>query len=316
MQEQIKRSDMPAKNYYKYLISAAMFIALLIAVDFIVGAILKKLYKNQQSGWDYRTRYSAEETKAATLIFGSSRAQQQYNPLYIEDSLNTTCYNVGRDGMQVPYHYAMLQAVLSRYTPKMIVLDCEYGMFKVADAGYERLSNLLPLYKDHPEMRPVLNLRSPFEKYKLLSNIYPYNSMIFKLLAGNFSKGKEHEDIKGYRVLTGKLTHPIKTYDLTNKYPLDTIKIKLFNDFINDCRSKNIKLYFVCPPYYMKIIGTDHSLDVVKKIAAEKNIPFIDYANDSVFQTNPALFDDTVHINYEGSKIFSAKLAHQLKQIQ
>lgn len=301
------------KNYKKYLLSTVLFILMLVAVDFVAGKILKHFYQRQKSGWDYSTMYSVERTTADVLIFGASRAQQQYNPLFIEDTLHLSCYNVGRDGMSMPYHYAVLQSVLKRYTPKIIVLDCEYGMLKEAAASYERLSSLLPFYKDHPEMRATIELRSPFEKYKLLSGIYPYNSQIFRIISGNIPKKKE-EDIKGYLMLERSLNHPIKTYDLTNQYPLDTMKIKMLEGFIDDCRRKNVQLFFVCGPYYMKTVGNDYSQTVVKEIAAKKKVDFIDYANLQNFQTNPALFDDTVHVNYEGSKIFSAMVAAELKK--
>ena len=135
--EQIKNNK---KNYRHLLLKALLFLMLVIAADFITGSVLKHFYFRQSSGWEYRTKYSIEDTKAEVLIFGASRAQQQYNPLFIEDNLHQTCYNVGRDGMPLFYHYAVLQAVLKRYTPKMIILDCEYGALRDGSSSYERIA--------------------------------------------------------------------------------------------------------------------------------------------------------------------------------
>lgn len=299
-------------NHKKQIFQVVLFLLLIIAADYATGKVLRYFYQRQKSGWEYSTMYSVERTNADVLIFGASRAQQQYNPLFIEDSLKLSCYNVGRDGSSMLYHYAVLEGVLKRYTPKIIVLDCEYGMLKNTVSSYERLSSLLPFYKDHPEMRDIIEKRSPYEKYKLLSSVYPYNSMIFKIASGNVRK--KEEDIKGYLKLERSLSQPIKTYDFTKKYELDTTKVNLMERFIDDCKKKNIQLYFFCGPYYMKTIGEDYSQAVVKEIADRKKVDFIDYANLETFQTQPKYFDDTVHVNYEGSKIFSAMVASELKK--
>ncbi len=309
-------TTIPKKSPGYYLLQTVLFVALLFAADFIGGSVLKYFYNRQTSGWDYNTRYSAEETKADILIFGASRAQQQYIPTYIEDSLHMTCYNVGRDGTPFFYHYAILQSVLKRYTPKMIILDCEYGALKYTESSYDRLSSLLPLYRDHPEIQPIIELRSPFEKYKFISRIYPYNSLIFKIAVGNLpSKKDKSDEIKGYVPMTGSLDEPLKTVDYTVPYELDSIKVRMIHAFVNECLQRKITLYLVCPPYYLNTIGTDYSFAVTKKIAADNHLDFFDYSKDSMFLKSPQLFDDTVHVNFTGARIFSAMIAHDLKKI-
>ena len=309
------QTGLKKKGYPYYLLNIVLFIALIIAADFIAGRVLKYFYFHQASGWDYETKYSVEDTKADVLIFGASRAQQQYIPTFIEDSLHLSCYNVGRDGMPFFYHYAVLQAVLKRYTPKMILLDCEYGTLKKTESSYERLSCLLPFYKNHPEMRSVIELRSPFEKYKLLSQTYPYNSLIFKILSGNLESGKKKNvTIKGYLALTRSLDEPMRPVNFTEKYELDTVKVNMLRSFINDCKERNIPLYLVVSPYYINPIGNDYSDTITRQIASSNKVDFLDYSKREIFTSNSKLFDDTVHVNTTGAKIFSAMLAGDLKQ--
>ena len=45
-----------------------------------------------------------------------------------------------------------------------------------------------------------------------------------------------------------------------------------------------------------------------KEIARENNIDFVDFSKDEDFLNNSGLFDDTIHVNVAGSKIFSNKL--------
>lgn len=300
------------KGYRMLLIKLAAFLVLFAALDFAMGGILKQLYFKQRSGWEYRTKYSIEDTKADILIFGASRAQQQYNPVYFEERLNQTCYNVGRDGEPIFYFYGVLKAVLKRYTPKTIILDVENKVFKASQSSYDRLAVLLPFYKDHPEMRPVIELRSDYEKYKLLSGIYPYNSMLFKLVVGNLKPAKKGDDIQGYVPLKRALHEPIRTVDFRVGYDLDSNKINTYKAFIKDCLDANIKLYLVCSPHFINAIGADTSMVLAKQIAAEKNICFIDFSKDQRYLSNSALFDDTVHVNTVGSKIFSNQLIDTL----
>jgi hypothetical protein len=297
------------KGYQYLLVKLAAFLILAFCCDFIIGSIFKYFYFKQTSGWDFRTKYSIEDTKADILIFGASRAQQQYNPVYFEERLHESCYNVGRDGEPIFYYYGILKSVLKRYNPKIILLDIENGIFTETQSSYDRLAVLLPFYKTHPEMRSVIELKSPFEKLKLQSMIYPYNSLLFKTAIGNteFNKNR-NEDIKGYVPLTGSLDEAIRTVDLSKRYAVDTNKVNIYKSFINECIGANIKLYIVCSPYFIHSIGTDTSMSIAKKIAAEKNIDFIDFSQDTIFTSNSKLFDDTVHVNVTGSKIFSNNL--------
>ncbi len=297
-------------NSYLYLlIKVAAFLLLAFVFDFLLGAVFRHFYFRQSSGWEYSTKYSVEDTRADILIFGASRAQQQYNPLFFEERLKQTTYNAGRDGEPIFYHYGVLKGVLKRYTPKVIILDVENGIFKQAESSYDRLSVLLPFYYEHPEMRRVIEMRGPFEKLKLTSQIYPYNSMLFKIAIGNtaFNK-KRKEDINGYLPLNNTLNEPIRTVDFTKPYLIDSNKLNVYRSFINDCLQANVKLYIVCSPYFINAVGIDSSMKIAKTIAAESKIDVIDFSKNQTFLSNSKLFDDTVHVNTTGAKLFTNQL--------
>lgn len=293
------------KSPSQVAIRIAAFVLLLVTVDFILGKAFHYLYKNQKIGWEARTRYSVEDTKADIILLGASRAQQQYNPEYFEKRLNLSCYNVGRDGQSFLYQYAVIEGILKRYHPKMIILECERKMFMESPASRERLSCLLPLYKDHSELREIIAQRSPLEKFKLLSQSYPYNSVSLKILFANFTKKKD-EDIKGYVPLTRSLNEAKRYVDFSNPgYELDTVKIKYFNTFIKQCQQANIKLYFTCSPFYFNYSGADTSLEIVKETAAKNHIPFFNLSKGVPELDNGKFFDDTVHVNRTGSYILT-----------
>jgi len=297
------------RSYQYLLLKLAVFVLIAFILDFVVGSLFSHFYFKQTSGWEYRTKYSVEDTRADILIFGASRAQQQYNPVFFEERLHQTCYNVGRDGEPFFYHYGVLQGVLNRYKPKVIILDMENGVFIEDQSSYDRLAALLPFYNRHPEMRSLIEMRGPFEKYKLLSKIYPYNSLVFKIALGNTEYNKKrNEDIKGYVPLDRALDEPIRTIELSNKYPIDSNKVNLFESFLDECKKENIKIYLVCSPYYINPKGSDTSMVLAKKIARQRSIDFFDFSRDEEFLKTPGFFDDTVHVNFAGSKVFSNKL--------
>jgi len=297
-------------NSYLYLfIKIVAFLLLAFIFDYLLGAVFRHFYFKQTSGWEYSTKYSIEDTKADILIFGASRAQQQYNPLFFEERLKQTAYNVGRDGESIFYHYGILKAVLKRYSPKTIILDVENGIFKQAESSYDRLSVLLPFYYDHLELRSVIEMRGHFEKFKLKSQIYPYNSLLFKIAIGNTEYNKKRkEDINGYLPLTNSLNEPIRTVDFTKPYIIDSNKLNVYRSFINDCLAADVKLYIVCSPYFINAIGVDSSMKIAKAIAAENKIDVIDFSKNQTFLSNSKLFDDTVHVNATGAKLFTNQL--------
>jgi hypothetical protein len=283
-------------------------------LDYTIGSVLEYFYFKQSSGVLYRTSYSIEKTTADLLIFGTSRAGHDYQPDIFGQGLDLTCYDVGRDASYIYYQYALLEAVLKRYTPKMIILDFLNGEFKLDHESFERLQSLLPYYRTHPEMRPVIELKSPYEKIKLWSKIYPYNSSVFAIAAGNSEFNKKRSgDIHGYVPLTKVWNEPIKEADSAwTTYPVDSNKIKIYEAFIKDCVRAKVKLYIVCSPYFVRATEMDYSINSGTRIAKKYNIPFYDFSRDSSFLADAGLFADEIHLNDTGARKFSKLIVDKI----
>lgn len=306
------------KNRYTYFILKLIILFTMIFVlDYSIGNMLRYYYFRQQSGMLFRTTYSIEDTKANLLIFGSSRANHDYYPNIFENRFNLSYYSVGRDGSYLFYHYAVLKGILKRYTPKIVILDFKGGEFSQDPDSYTRISSLLPYYKSHPEMRSIIELKSTFEKFKLLSSIYPYNSSMFTIAIGNIELNKKRRgDIKGYIPLTNRYTGLIETDGSPVKYETDSTKIIIYKAFIQDCIHSKIKLYIVCSPSLIKTRHTDYSILLAQQIAKNNNVPFFDYSTDSRFINSPWLFSDIVHLNNEGARAFSNILIDTILKYQ
>lgn len=291
------------KYYFKKVF---LLFAIVFVLDYSIGYCLSYFYFRQESGMLYQTTYSIEKTTADILIFGSSRASHHFYPNVFEKRLNLTFYNVGRDAQLISYHYAVLKGVLKRYSPKVVILDFSYGEFRQNNYTDHGLSSLLPYYDRHPEMRSIIEQNSKFEKFKLLSHIYPYNSSMFIIAAGNaeFNK-KRGGDVKGYVPYLRMWKGPMDIDSSLTKCEIDSNKVRAYESFIQDCIHSKIKLYIVCSPVYTKFIHPDYSVMIGQEIAKKNNIPFYDYSKDSVFINNVSYFADFMHMNDTGAKYFS-----------
>lgn len=296
-----------------FFIKLLFFFIIVFIADRVLGCILKKFYFKQQAGFDYLTTYAIDKTAADMVILGSSRAVNIFNTAVFEKQIGLSCFNAGRYGEPVFYHYAVLKSILKRYKPKIILLSFDAGNFSINPESYDRLAVLLPYYNDHPEIHDIVALKGTFEKTKLLSKIYPYNSLLLPIITGNTEYGKKKfPHLNGYVETIKTFTGEIQKIDYTKETTLDSNKIAVYKAFIIDCEKAKIPLYIICPPYLINSIGTDASIIEAKKIAAENHIEFLDYSRDSFFSNRPQLFADFRHLNNIGVDIFCNSLVKKL----
>ena len=302
------------KNSYLFFIyKLVIFLAIVFILDFGIGNLLRYYYFRQESGEQYRTTFAIDSVNADVLIFGSSRANHHYHPEIFESLLNMNFYNTGRDGSTLFYHYALLRGILNRYSPKIIILDLNRATFRKEQASYDRLSSLLPYYRRHNEIRPVLEMKSRFEKIKLISSIYPFNSMILTIAAGNMEFNKNRRsDNKGYVPVYRILNEEMVIENDSIEYPIDKNTITAFEYFIRDCLNARVKLIIVCSPYYIKYLFSDYSSSVAKEISDKAGVCFIDFSQDPDFLCCPDLFADKSHLNDKGARLFSEMLIKKI----
>lgn len=303
--------------YIRFFFKLTKLFVFLLILDFLIGNILSHYYFKKQRNYNYRTTYAIDSTSASLLIFGSSRANHHYRPDVFEKSLGVTYYNTGRDGEFILYNYAVLKAVLKRYLPKIIILDFSPGEFAKTTDSYDRLSVLLPFYRSHPEMRSIIELRSNFEKVKLISYIYPYNSALLNILSQNaILPAEKKEDIQGYLPLTKIWSDSIQVDNALTKYEVDSITVNSYESFIRDCKNSKVQLYIVCSPFFIRRSHIDYSVQLADQIAKKYNVEFYNYVTDTNFINHATLFDDPAHLNNDGAKIFSITVANRIANEQ
>jgi hypothetical protein len=281
--------------------------------DFAIGRTLRYFYFNEISGLHYRTTYSLEQSNAALLIFGASRANHHYIPEIFEDSLRVSFYNTGRDGINIFYQLAVLKSILCRYTPKIIILDYS-DAFSMDQESYDRLSSLLPYYKTHKEIRNIVALKSPFENIKQLSEIYPFNSQILTIGIGNLEINKTRKsDNKGYVPLYNEWKDKIVVIDNIKSYQKNLNKVSALHEFLRDGKKSGAKVFLIYSPIFQKF-NRNPDVEICREIGSQEKIPFWDFSHDTTFLKNSSLFQDISHLNYKGATIFSKMVVTRIKQ--
>ncbi|MES2848564.1 MAG: hypothetical protein V4685_05880 [Bacteroidota bacterium] len=302
-----------SNNYLGFLFKFFVFIVVVAIADFSIGKLLEKKYFNQSHGEDALTTYAIKEVKTQMLVFGSSRAVNIFDPSVLENETGLSCFNAGRVGQSIFYHYAVLKSTLKRYSPEVIILSLDAWDFAKDESDYDRISSLLPYYNTCTEVRDVVHLRGPFEKLKMGSSIYPYNSLLLPIIKGNRNAVVKKEIANGYVSLDKVFPGPVQTinFNATAK-ELDIIKVNTYISFINECKSRGIALYIVCPPYMINPVGKNLSLTKAEQIAKQYNVPYFDFAYDNNFIKRRQLFADFRHLNLQGSQEFSRIISEKI----
>jgi hypothetical protein len=303
-----------SKIFIRFIGKLLLIFIIIYISDFGIGKVLKVFYLRLRDDLYGQITYCIDSTSADVLIFGSSRANHSYVPEVFEEGPNT-CYNAGRDGSFVLYNYALFKAVVTRYTPKKIIIDISPDELSYSAVEYERLSLLLPYYQTHPEIRDIIDLRGPLERVKHVSSVYFYNSLIFQIVRGTLPNSKvKVQNMKGYLPLQKRMKY--ETIDTVKIDPgkTDENKISALKDIISTCHKKNIDLAFVYSPIW-KITRDSYCNQVLTKLCCENGIKYIDMSNLPDFINRPDYFADISHLNDEGARVFSKMLRDKLGQI-
>ena len=292
----------------KLLIHILIIAGLFFILDRTVGLILKQLYSQSNVTDEYKIGYANAETTDDMLFMGSSRCLHHFVPSVFEKDYGMTCFNAADWGIKnIYYHYGLLGNILSRYTPKVIILEihpCDF--LDTPYSSTERAGSLAPFCGMSDECDEMLKISGNYWPYKL-SMVYRYTGSLPSLLFGRW--GGMDRNLKGWKPLDGQLdTTGLKAEEFP--FPVHQEKLQLLERFIQDCQSKGIRLGFIVSPMY---ICTEQDVyKVARDLTKRYNIPFFDYFRDPLYMGHAELFYDYGHLNREGATIFSKKVSDDL----
>lgn len=294
----------------KLLIHILIIAVLFFVFDRAIGFVLKQLYSQSNATSEYKIYYANNETQDSLLFMGSSRCLHHYIPSVFEEAFGMTCFNAASWGAKNTYYQnGLLGNILTRYTPKAIVLEthpCDW--LDTPYSGSERAGSLAPFCGMSNECDEMLMIAGKYWPYRL-SIVYRYSGDFPDLLFGHW--GGMDRSLKGWKPLDGQLdTTGIKAEEYP--FPIHQEKLQLLERFIQTCQAHNIQLSIVVSPMY--VCSEKDVYQVPRELAVKYDIPFIDHYKDTTFTGHPELFFDFGHLNRQGAMIYSNMVCEELKK--
>lgn len=289
-----------------------LLILILALLDQAGGRLLQHYYLKVRSGSEYKTIYAVEQSDEELLVLGSSRAYHHYVSALLEKGLHAETYNLGRDGAGILYNYAVYQTVCERKKPKMVILDLNADEFIAENVSYQLLYQLLPHYDKNKYIREVVALRSPWERLKVQSRLYRYNSQLFYIGINNI-RHPEADDTKGYLALQGTVKGSPEVVGKSTK-GVDTLLLHYFERFLEAAAENKTRVVVCLSPVYRQYTQPTASVAQIYRICAQHQVRLLDHLQDTLFLKHPEYFRDVSHLNDGGAHLYTGKLLEELQE--
>lgn len=293
-----------------FLIKTCFFFVLVAILDFSFGLFMIYAVNRIESGGQGRDNYICNKSTEDILIFGSSRAVHHYNATMLEDSLGLSCYNCGEDGNGIILSYARATMAIERHRPSIVIHDVATDFDILKDDNHKYLGWLKARY-DRQGVAEIFEDIDKTEKYKMISQMYRYNSKFFQNLIVYFTSISTETGVKGYRPLKGSMNRmKINLRQDPISYEYDSLKLRYIDKFIE--LAKGTQLVFVVSPIWY---GADSSVVApIHEICKKKSIPFFDFSNHKKYVHNNHFFKDGTHLNAHGADEFTRDLIKELRK--
>lgn len=295
----------------RFVLKVFLFFAIVSVVEVATGYGLNYLANHARGGFTQRDAFICDNLETDILLMGSSRCVRHYNPRIITDSLDMSCYNSGQMGNGIILNYGRLKMICERKRPRVVIYDVSPGFDLLVGEDNHRYLTWLKQHYDRDGIADIFESVDETEKYKMLSQLYRYNSRIVELIT-DFLHPVSNARIDGFSPLKGKMDKSkIKVAGEEQKdYVVDSVKIEYIEKLINEIQGS--KLYFVVSPrwYGMDSIEFKPIMDICQ----EQGIPFIDYSNDPKYVHHDQYFKDGNHMNALGADEFTKDLIIELRK--
>jgi len=300
-------------EWLKLLVKVLVFCVLLISIDFGYGKICR--YMEERSTVHNPTSFTAEYTmwhvNEDVLIIGASEAQHSYVSKILADNLGMSVYNCGEDGQFFYYQNAMVNGILDRYCPKLIIWSVNPSFLSFNPLAKERIGALKPFADENAYCRDMLRIKSKYEPLKIKSSCYVYNSDILPFVVSSISNPVTDNNW-GWVPSNSKASPPeIKEAKYVNE--TDETCLSIFDLTLSRLKKNNIDVVFVFTPSYET--GVYDTLDSYHSLLNTTNkygYPIIEdlYHHDTLMDST--LYRDNMHLNKEGAVLFTTMLTEKL----
>lgn len=288
----------------KLVIWFLVVVAVIVSLDVAFGFFFKKYMDTHTLPGDYEmTDHVLRGFDEDAVVLGSSVALNSINARTLQDSLGTTFFNGGANAQVFPFYLTMLKAVTEQKTPRQVIL-CLTPENLDGDGIGDRYNFLAPYYgRGMADIDTRMENGDWRERLFLKSNFYRLNRIWFRILLYNFTSA----GIKGEN---GTIVKPIppafparKTY---KDLKMSADRRKDFEDFLAICRDKGIDLTVIFTPLFANMPARTLSvITEAESLCRRYGARFYDDTGMQPFNSDSTLFYDDMHINLNGTKIYT-----------
>lgn len=291
----------------KFILSAAIVVAVVIAADWTIGKIIEKMLPGISNQGDTGlTYFSLNEIEYPVLIVGSSRANHHYVPHILSDSLDAEAYNIGRDGCFFSYNCCIIQSILSRYTPKMIIW--ETSMTSLC-SGNDPLENLYPYYGKNKYVTECIKINFGWMKrIPLVCNQYKYNSLLIRIISRYINrKSFAIDELNGYSPISPKSWTPAEKENssIESLQTINESNVQHFKDVLAMANSKGVRLIVVNSPSYMAKGNVSESEKIMNQICDSMGVSIYNFSQAEGIYDNIDFWNDYTHMNSRGAEVYT-----------
>ena len=303
----------------RFLVLTVLFVAGLLLVDRGVALgllqVLDRIDTGAQAG---RIAHSLRQTDAEIVVFGSSRAAFNVDPVQLEEALGLSAFNAGAPGQGILFARAIQALLLERGSrAKLFVLHVDPKNLWGVDRA--RLQRLAPYYGEAPAVDALLESTSRTARWKLLSHSYRFNSLLLPIFS-NWVRNRPSPG-NGFQVIPEARPQNLEPEGPQPRDlgPVDAEVVRVFQEFIEAARARGVQVALVDGPRWRPegLRESDARGQPFLEALAQRSGAawiLIDERSDRAFE-NADLFADRAHLRREGAEIYSRRLAERLRPL-
>jgi hypothetical protein len=306
-----------------FLINMIAFsVILMLSLIFLDIAVSKGLRQNESKLFSTITKVYQGKINSDLIISGSSKAFVQIDPQIIDSIVGINSYNLGLDGTPFIPQKALYELYREHNVkPKIIIQVVSNGTLRSLESGFLNSIKFAP-YFDIPVVKNHMKLTSEFsylDEFPMLK----YSSAPFEVIIGvlsyfninlfKYNNNQGFSPVNKDWLIDGTTLLEDSNTKIQSFTSLNDTSCKLFEEFLARCKEEDVIVFLVYPPIYANDFKRIENIKYFNQLAKKHGATFLDYSRDSSLSFNKEIFYNSQHLNTKGAKIFTNKLANDIK---
>ena len=296
-----------------------LFVMAAVVADRILGLALAAGFQRIEVGETGGMVNAALRSEADVVVVGSSRAWRHYDTDVLARAFGRSVYNAGCDGQGPPYVRGLLDLMMRRRAPRVVIVEADDRFLARFAGSYDHVTVLAPFLDDSPVVRDLIYRRGPLERLKYLSSSFRYNSRILPILANLGVKPTTQAGFAPLERTMAPAATPVG--DGSPRAPSDAVRVdaeyvELLRATLRSARTAGARVLLAASPRWDvpggQAAGGSSDTTAVRRLAVEEGVPYVVIsASNTPALRDPSLFADAAHLNRLGARVFTEALIEQ-----